>query len=103
MLRAAVGAALCATVRGYDTVARFGGDEFVVIMPNSTEKQARALAERMSQRVIAATAPLASSTISASFGTVQWRFDETSASLLERADRRMFETKRARRGEGAVQ
>ena len=86
-----------ACVRGYDTVARFGGDEFVVIMPNSTEKQARALVERMSRQVIAATTPLAAVPVTASFGTAQLRFDEPAAALLERADQRMLENKRARR------
>jgi diguanylate cyclase (GGDEF)-like protein len=82
---AAVGAALASCVRGYDTLARFNGDDFVVLLPNSTEKQARSLVERMSKDVIAATAPLVATPISTSFGTAQWRFEETAAALVERA------------------
>lgn len=35
------------TVRAFDTVARWGGEEFVVICPNCDEKGATALAERL--------------------------------------------------------
>lgn len=93
---AAVGTALSASVRAYDSVSRFGGDEFVIVMPNSTEKQARALVERMSANVIEATTALGAP-VTASFGIAQWRFDEPSAALLERADRNMLDAKRARR------
>ena len=84
-LVAAAGTALSGCVRGYDTVTRFGGDEFVVIMPNSTEKQARALVDRMAREVVAATTPLADDPVTASFGTAQLRFDEPAATLLQRA------------------
>jgi diguanylate cyclase (GGDEF)-like protein len=94
---AAVGAELCACVRGYDTVARFGGDEFVVILPNSTEKQARALVTRMQRQVEATTTPLARAPVTASVGVAQWRFGEDAASLVERADLRMLENKRIAR------
>jgi diguanylate cyclase (GGDEF)-like protein len=35
------------TVRKYDIAARYGGDEFAVLMPNADEKDARSLAKRL--------------------------------------------------------
>jgi diguanylate cyclase (GGDEF)-like protein len=88
VLLAAVGAALSVAIRGYDSVARVGADDFVIVMPNSTEKQANALAHRIEQQLIAATAPLAEQPLSAAFGVAQWRFEESAASLVERASGR---------------
>ncbi|MCL5676799.1 MAG: diguanylate cyclase, partial [Firmicutes bacterium] len=38
-------------VRGSDVVARYGGDEFVVLMPDTTEEQARRVKERIERAV----------------------------------------------------
>lgn len=42
---------LRASLRGTDVLARFGGDEFVVVMPHTCENDARSVAERMRERV----------------------------------------------------
>ncbi len=52
-LRAAAQALLQAIRRPGDLAARFGGEEFVVLMPNTDVPGARAVAERMLQRVAA--------------------------------------------------
>ena len=39
------------SVRSYDTVCRYGGDEFAVILPDSDTQEAVAVAERLRQRV----------------------------------------------------
>ena len=43
----AVGGLLRAEVRDYDVVGRFGGEEFAVLLPDITENQAVAIAERI--------------------------------------------------------
>ncbi|MFC3892636.1 GGDEF domain-containing protein [Lentzea rhizosphaerae] len=48
---AAVSLLLRGTVRGGDLVGRFGGEEFVVLLPDATPEQAESVAERVRQAV----------------------------------------------------
>lgn len=48
-----IAAALKQTVKGQDFVARYGGEEFAVVLPNSSEHQARAVAENIRRAVAA--------------------------------------------------
>jgi diguanylate cyclase (GGDEF)-like protein/PAS domain S-box-containing protein len=84
-----------------DFVARFGGDEFVVLLPAVGEReQARAVAARLrrslAQPIVVPGGPVA---VDASFGVAVWADDgfDTDA-LLAAADRRMYREKRTRGG-----
>ncbi len=46
-----VGRSLAAGVREYDTVGRFGGEEFVAVLPDSGEADALVIAERLRARI----------------------------------------------------
>jgi diguanylate cyclase (GGDEF)-like protein len=80
-----VAAVLTATVRGGDTVARPGGDEFCVIAPETGRAEAQRLAERIElsfSRIDAAGRPL-----SASVGVAVFPHDATTAEqVLDSAD-----------------
>ncbi|MSO89785.1 MAG: PleD family two-component system response regulator [Rhodospirillaceae bacterium] len=47
----AVAQRIARNLRGFDTVIRWGGEEFVVIMPETTMKQAMMVAERLRRRI----------------------------------------------------
>ena len=47
----AIGDALTHELRGYDTVGRFGGEEFVASLPNADAEAALAVAERVRARI----------------------------------------------------
>jgi diguanylate cyclase (GGDEF)-like protein len=80
-----VAAVLCDTVRGGDTVARPGGDEFCVIAPETGRLQAQHLAERLNLALRALTA--AGEPLSASIGVAMYPQDGvTPEQVLERAD-----------------
>jgi diguanylate cyclase (GGDEF)-like protein/PAS domain S-box-containing protein len=83
-------------VRDEDTVARVGGDEFVVVAAGLSRTEGEALPDRLRT---AFTPPIACDgkqlRVSASFG-VSWTDAEASAeALLRAADREMYQEKRA--------
>ena len=96
-LLVAVSQRLSATVRHQDTIARFGGDEFVVLCEDLTdEHQAEELAERAVQAFVEPFALThAEVTISASIGiAVTNRSTDRASSLLHDADAAMYRAKR---------
>jgi len=88
-------AALKAELREVDAVGRFGGEEFLVLMPGATVETALPVAERLrSTLVTAPEAEEATLRLSASIGIAQWREPEEETSrLLMRADAAVYEAK----------
>jgi diguanylate cyclase (GGDEF)-like protein len=100
-----VAAALKVAVRANDIVARYGGDEFVVLMPDTAEGMARTVAGRVVEGVRGRTHQLTDGTeirLSASAGLAVHPEDgRTPAALLRAADASMYAVKRA--GGGGVE
>jgi diguanylate cyclase (GGDEF)-like protein len=91
-----VAALLQAELRPYDQVARYGGDEFVLLLPGSDEATARAVAERVRD------AMAASMVGGCSLGVAQWHEPLEATALLEHADRALLLAKRTGKGRVAV-
>ncbi|MCG9039365.1 GGDEF domain-containing protein, partial [Laribacter hongkongensis] len=84
-------------VRPSDAVARFGGEEFVVLMPDTSQEQALELIERL-QRDLTKTFFLANEdrlVITFSAGIAVWSAGESELDLIERADHAMYRAKLA--------
>lgn len=83
-------------IRKIDTLARWGGEEFVLLLPETTAKQAVALAEvlrqQLSQMVIRGVGR-----ITASFGVTAYSSGDTVDTLVNKADTKMYEAKTAGR------
>jgi len=87
-------------IRGYDLVARVGGDEFVVLLHDAGPDQARATAERIRARAESAfEASGISRGTTVSIGSASWAAGRAAATLLAEADASMYAAKRARRQE----
>ena len=89
-------------MRGADLACRFGGEEFVVIMPDTAPETAAAIAERL--RYVVENRPFTlrqSGTelnITASLGISSTVFGAASAEeLIKQADRALYEAKHAGR------
>jgi len=90
------------TVRGADLACRYGGEEFVVIMPDTQAEVAAAVAERLREAVEAVPFLLRERgmelSVTASFGISALSAEmETPEQLIRCADRALYEAKNAGR------
>jgi diguanylate cyclase len=81
-----MGPVLKSQLRPYDTAARYGGDEFVLLLPGSSMEAAIDIAERIRMDVSTLSAPGCPRRITISLGVVQWTTGEAGLELIDRAD-----------------
>ncbi|MGB8347259.1 MAG: diguanylate cyclase, partial [Ktedonobacteraceae bacterium] len=91
-------------LRAGDTVGRFGGEEFLVLLPETGEQEARDIAERLRSAVTAS--PLATSgvaggiAVTVSIGVASYPADgDTMSDVQEQADQAMYWAKRLGRNQ----
>ncbi|HMD52684.1 MAG TPA: GGDEF domain-containing protein [Solirubrobacteraceae bacterium] len=98
MLREVV-QALVGEFRAFDRVARYGGDEFVVILPNADLASAAAAGTRALERLRGLSLSDGfPSGVSASIGVAQWHEPMTTDALLEACDDALLRSKRQGKG-----
>ncbi|MCK3863796.1 diguanylate cyclase [Pseudomonas sp. B329] len=81
-------------VRTTDLLARWGGDEFMVVLPASNLDTAKELAERI-RRAIKQSPIVNDLNVTLSLGIVERRMGESPAALVARADRALYRSKAA--------
>jgi diguanylate cyclase len=84
------------SLRPGDHVARFGGEEFVVLLPGTTRDDAQTLLARL-QRTLSASLFMHEGRevfVTFSAGVTAWRAGEMLDVALDRADRALYEAKR---------
>lgn len=87
-----VGQCLKATLRGADVAARFGGEEFSILLPQTTLKEAVTIAERIRQRVEKTNFPNRQVTISIGIAACSEEL-QTAPILVEAADKALYQAK----------
>ena len=88
-----VGAVLRRCVRDGDIVARWGGEEFLILLPSATSERAYDVAERVRSEVRATLIP-GEIRISITAGVAMWRGNEDLEATIHRADTALYEGKR---------
>jgi diguanylate cyclase (GGDEF)-like protein len=91
---AALARVLRSTVRASDFVGRSGGEEFVLLLPATDRKGARAVAQNVRRAIARATFPTLDRGVTASLGIAVFPDDcDDSTRLLARADGAMYAAK----------
>ena len=83
---------LNASVRCDDMVVRWGGEEFLIVLPNSTAETAYHLAERIRKVITESSFPDVGA-VTLSLGVAVWKPGDNSASLLHSADQALYQAK----------
>ncbi|MDP2876578.1 MAG: GGDEF domain-containing protein, partial [Holophaga sp.] len=89
----AASAHLKAMIRTADTLGRFGGEEFVVLMPDTPVDQAKLAVERWLSGLPKLTIPGLGWPMTASGGVTEFRSGDTAESILERCDQALYRAK----------
>ena len=102
-----VGRVLIEAIRPGDLAARFGGEEFVVVLPECRLDEAARIAERIRERIGEKHVVRRSSgddlgTVTLSLGVTAYQPGEVVGQLIERADTRLYDAKQAGRNRVAV-
>ncbi|MCA9604323.1 MAG: GGDEF domain-containing protein [Myxococcales bacterium] len=96
-----VASTLASNLRPTDLVARFGGEEFVIIFPDTQLEQAMHAAERVRQAVADQTLEMPDGTalpsVTISMGVAELELGESVPDLLKTADLAMYRAKQAGR------
>ncbi len=93
-----------AGLRPGDQLARFGGEEFVILIPGEDESRARLIAERLRFSVESASFPgTPALAVTASFGVAaRLKVGDNWDAMLARADRRLYAAKRMGRNRVSI-
>ncbi|PKL76444.1 MAG: hypothetical protein CVV27_10230 [Candidatus Melainabacteria bacterium HGW-Melainabacteria-1] len=86
-------------LRPQDSVARWGGEEFVLLLPGSDLLAAEAQAEALRQKIAALHFESIGRPVTVSMGVATYKSNDSFESLLERADARLYKAKLAGRNQ----
>ena len=101
----AVGETLLTTLRASDVRCRWGGEEFLLVLPDANVERAQRAADKLRQRIASTPIGVGDQVVSvtASIGLTLSVGDETDAqSLITRADAAMYEAKRNGRNRTSI-
>ncbi len=98
------------SLRPYDTVFRYGGEEFLMCLPDADTATAFAIMERLRSEISGAPIPCGSGegvggknvSLTLSFGVAGFDADTPLKGVIKRADEALFRAKRAGRDRGCV-
>ena len=87
-------------LREIDYIGRYGGEEFLIILPNTDLQGAYMQAERIRKKI--SDIRIASSKVTISFGLATYQKGDTLSGLINRADYLMYEAKKKGKNSIAV-
>ena len=94
---AEVAAVFQSHLRPYDLAARYGGDEFVLLLPATSTEAAIIVSERMQKNAAEIRVPECPARVTISLGVATWMTGEAPEHFLARADAALYAAKSAGR------
>jgi diguanylate cyclase (GGDEF)-like protein len=85
------------TLRDYDRIGRFGGDEFLILLPNTDAAQAVQVMDRTRELIAQSMTRSGTGRVTLSIGVSACVPGDTAEALLARADRGLYQAKAAGR------
>jgi two-component system cell cycle response regulator len=86
----AVVRAMASHLRGEDQLGRLGGEEFLVLLPDTGPRAAARVAEKLRREVAGADTPLP---VTISLGVATWEDGEDASAFMRRADDALYAAK----------
>ncbi len=83
-------------IREIDMLARWGGEEFMILMPSVNVENAHSVAEKL-RMIIENTEVETAGSFTASFGVTDLMLDDTAETFIKRADQALYKAKRGGR------
>ena len=90
---AQLGAIFKGQLRSYALAARFGGDEFVLLLPGNTKEEAIVIAERIRENIGALVMPEYPRQVAVTMGIAAFVAGETGEEFVARADKALYRAK----------
>lgn len=84
---------LTKNVRGTDTLSRWGGEEFVILLPSTSLEQAKIVANNLRRIIFEHNFNIPQQKISCSFGVAIYNPEDTKEKLFKRVDKILYKAK----------
>ncbi len=89
------------SLRETDIFARWGGEEFMILLPHTKQEKAAILAERIRHTIESAAFEIVQC-VTCSFGVTQFHEDDTTETFVKRVDAQMYNAKASGRNQVAA-
>ena len=102
----AISATIKEQIRGSDFAGRYGGEEFIVLLPETPLKKASVLAEKLRKSIEKLKVKVEGLTLddlAVSIGVAEFREGDAPTDIINRSDQGLYKAKRAGRNRVEVQ
>lgn len=89
-------------IRKSDMISRWGGEEFVILLPDAGLVKARQIAERIREKIEAADQGMVGK-VTCSFGVAEYRSKDDAVSIMKRVDQALYQAKEGGRNRVIIQ